>query len=193
MTARDVRSALEVLSASEKAAVLDALLAARPSLRSLAEKEAARLLDEDDAESVAESLADDLRAISAQEVWSHPNNHMQGRYMDEGEIAWEMLAEVLTPYIEDVARLGEIGNRDAAQQVCLGILMGLYECRDDENPDLALGRLPASDFAVGEARGALDTLRRVGGKLPAEALSAHCPDWDRWLGPPRQSQSNESS
>lgn len=56
------RSALEALSAAEKAAVLDELLAARPDLREPAEAYAAQLMTDADRVAVADDVESACRA-----------------------------------------------------------------------------------------------------------------------------------
>ena len=64
----DKRSALEALSAAEKAAVLDELLAARPDLRQPAEACAAQLLTGADRSAVADDVEDALRDLGIEEL-----------------------------------------------------------------------------------------------------------------------------
>ncbi len=64
----DKRSALDTLSAAEKAAVLDELLAARPDLREPAEACAARVLTGADRPAVAGDVEDSLQGLGIQEL-----------------------------------------------------------------------------------------------------------------------------
>ena len=59
----DKRSALEALSAAEKAAVLDELLAARPDLRQPAEGYAAQVMSGADRSAVADDVEDALQGL----------------------------------------------------------------------------------------------------------------------------------
>ena len=69
---RDKRSALDALSAAEKAAVLDELLAARPDLRELAEACAARVMTGADRSAVADDVEDALQGLGIEElnIWA---------------------------------------------------------------------------------------------------------------------------
>ena len=64
----DKRSALDALSAAEKAAVLDELLAARPDLRQPAEACAAQLLTGADRSAVADDVEDALQGLDIEEL-----------------------------------------------------------------------------------------------------------------------------
>ena len=62
------RSALDVLSAAEKAAVLDELLAARPDLRQPAEAYATQLMSGTDRSAVAGDVEDALQGLGIEEL-----------------------------------------------------------------------------------------------------------------------------
>ena len=61
------RSAPDALSAAEKAAVLDELLAARPDLRELAEACAAQVMKDADRSAVANDVEDALQGLGIEE------------------------------------------------------------------------------------------------------------------------------
>ena len=62
------RSALDALSAAEKAAVLDELLAARPDLRQPAEAYAAQVMTGADRSAVASDVEDALQGLGIEEL-----------------------------------------------------------------------------------------------------------------------------
>ena len=64
----DKRSALDTLSAAEKATVLDELLAARPDLRDLAEACAAQVMTDADRAAVADDVEDALQGLDIEEL-----------------------------------------------------------------------------------------------------------------------------
>ena len=64
----DKSSALDTLSAAEKAAVLDELLAARPDLREPAEACAAQVMTDADRAAVADDLEDALQDLDIEEL-----------------------------------------------------------------------------------------------------------------------------
>ncbi len=64
----DGRSALDALSAAEKAAVLDELLAARPDLREPAEAYAAQVMTGADRSAVADHVEDALQGLGIEEL-----------------------------------------------------------------------------------------------------------------------------
>ena len=62
------RSALDALSAAEKAAVLDELLAARPDLREPAEAYAAQVMTDADRSAGANDVQDALQGLGIEEL-----------------------------------------------------------------------------------------------------------------------------
>ena len=64
----DKRSVLEALSAAEKAAVLDELLAARPDLRQPAEAYAAQVMSGADRSAVADDVENALQGLGIEEL-----------------------------------------------------------------------------------------------------------------------------
>jgi hypothetical protein len=64
----DKRSALDALSAAEKAAVLDELLAARPDLRQPTETYAAQVMAGADRSAVADDVEDALQGLGIEEL-----------------------------------------------------------------------------------------------------------------------------
>jgi hypothetical protein len=64
----DKRSALDALSTTEKAAVLDELLAARPDLRQPAEAYASKLLTGADRSAVADDVEEAMQGLGIEEL-----------------------------------------------------------------------------------------------------------------------------
>ena len=68
----DKRSALDALSAAEKATVLDELLAARPELREPAEAYAIQVMTDADRSAVAGDVEDALQGLDIEELNTRP-------------------------------------------------------------------------------------------------------------------------
>src|SRR5258708_15194852 len=101
-------SALDALSADEKAAVLDKLLAARPDLLELAETYAAQIMSDEDRSAVAGDVEDALRGLDIEEL-NGKAGYQRGRgYVDPGEAADEILDEALGPFLVDLKRRAEL-------------------------------------------------------------------------------------
>ncbi len=85
------RSALDALSAAEKAAVLDELLAARPDLRQPAEAYAAQLMSGTDRSAVAGDVEDALQGLGIEELNTRAGYRPGRGYVHPAEAADEIL------------------------------------------------------------------------------------------------------
>lgn len=181
MTARKQGTpALDALMPGEQAAVLTALLAAHPELAEAAEQLAAQRLSTADRDAVAEEVASDLRSLAVEDVWERAGRQPGGGYVHENEAAFMVLEEAVQPYVDDMRRVAKLGMHAAARELCLGILLGLYSCQNDDD-DSALGRAPAADFTSNHARWVVNELRNAGLHLPGDALAVTVPDWAEYL------------
>ncbi len=88
------RSALDTLSAAEKATVLDELLAARPELREPAEAYAIQVLTDADRSAVADDVEGALQGLDIEELNTRAG-HRPGRgYVHPAEAAGETLSNL---------------------------------------------------------------------------------------------------
>lgn len=168
-------TALSVLSAAEKAIVLDELLTARPDLRELAETRAAQLMSTEDRATVAAAVADALLGLDIMELNGRAG-HQPGRgYVHAVEAAAEILDEALEPFMRDLERRATLGMTSAATELAVGILLGLYECGDGGSETL-LEHCP--DFAVDRAGHVAAQCEKLRIALPREELLDLLPEWD---------------
>ena len=116
----DKRSALDTLSAAEKAAVLDELLAARPDLRELAEAYAAQVMTDADRAAVADDVEDALQGLGIEELNTRAGYRPGRGYVHPAEAADEILDEALQPFLDDLQRRAGLGMRPAAVELAAG-------------------------------------------------------------------------
>jgi hypothetical protein len=182
MAARTSRptSALATLTAHEKAAVLDELLAIRPDLRELAETHAARLISNEDRSAVADAVENALTSRSIEELNSRAGYQPGQGYVDPSEAADEILDEELEDFRRDLERRAKLGMGTAAVELAVGILLGLYRCRDAGGETL-LEYSP--DYAFERATDVVDQCRKLGVDLPIAELFDVLPEWSAILGP----------
>ena len=174
----DKRSALDALSAAEKAAVLDELLAARPDLRELAEACAAQVMTGADRSAVADDVEDALQGLGIEELNTRAGYRPGRGYVHPAEAADEILDEALQPFLDDLQRRAGLGMRSAAVELAAGILLGLYNCRDG-NSETLLEYCP--DYAAERASGVVGDCARLGIELPAVELLDLMPEWSALL------------
>ena len=168
----DKRSALDTLSAAEKATVLDELLAARPDLRELAEAYAAQVMTDADRAAVADDVEDALQGLDIEELNTRAGYRPGRGYVHPAEAADEILDEALQPFLDDLQRRAGLGTRSAAVELAAGILLGLYNCRDG-NSETLLEYSP--DYAAERASGVVSDCARLGIELPTSNSSTSCP------------------
>jgi hypothetical protein len=171
-------SALDALSAAEKAAVLDELLAARPDLREPAEAHAARLMKAAGRSAVAKDVESALKWLDINELNTRAGYRPGFGYVDPAEGADEILDEALQPFLDDLQRRADLGMASAAAEVATGIILGLYNCREASSETLLEY---APDYAAERASVLVNDCARLGIELPAEILDL-IPGWSNLLG-----------
>ena len=174
----DKRSALDTLSAAEKATVLDELLAARPDLRELAEAYAARVMTDADRAAVADDVEDALQGLDIEELNTRAGYRPGRGYVHPAEAADEILDEALQPFLDDLQRRADLGTRSAAVGLAAGILLGLYNCRHG-NSETLLEYSP--DYAAERASGVVSDCASLGIELPTVELLDLMPKWSALL------------
>jgi hypothetical protein len=95
----DRRSALDTLSAAEKATVLDELLAARPDLREPAEAYAAQLMKGADRSAVADEVEGALQGLDIEELNTRAGAQPGRGYVHPAKAADEILDEALQSFM----------------------------------------------------------------------------------------------
>ncbi len=171
-------SALDALSAVEKAIVLDELLAARAELRERADALAAQLLSYEDRTVVAGDVADALQGLGIEELNTRAGYQPGRGYVHPAEAADELLDEELQPFLDDLQRRADLDLRPAAVELVIGILLGLYECRDGDSETM-LEYSP--DYAAERASDVIDQCGKLGIALPRTELLDLMPAWNTLL------------
>lgn len=173
------RSALAALTATEKSAVLDELLAIRPDLRQLAETHAARLLSNDDRYAVADDIEHTLMNVDFTALSGRAGYQPGQGYVHPVDAASETLDEELEPFRHDLERRAALGMEAAAVELAVGVLLGLYACRDAGGETL-LAYSP--DYASERAADVLEQCRRLGVDVPVAEFSELVSEWSGIMG-----------
>lgn len=93
----------------------------------------------------------------------------------EIEAADEIMDEALEPFLRDLERRATLGMTTAAIELAVGVLLGLYECRDGGSETL-LEYSP--DYAAERAGNVVDQCAKLGIDLPRAELLDLLPAWD---------------
>jgi hypothetical protein len=168
------KTILDSLDPGEKAEVLEALLRMRPELREDAEKLANGLLIDVDPDAVADAVEWDVRALSIDDLNGRAGRQ-RGEYVEPTDAAWDLLGEAVEPHADEVKRLLTLGLIEQAVTTALGIVAGLYCCRDCEDGDLLLSWAP--DFPAEHASELVTELIRAGCDVPVQPLADSAPEW----------------
>lgn len=132
-----VTYALPELGAAERATVFDELLRSRPELRAEAGRIARAKLVDADVESVAEAVAWELRHRESDELFELAGEHRWG-CVDPTDAAWELLEEAVAGFDREIERLLKLEMLGPAVETAVGMIAGLYQCRECDDNDLVL-------------------------------------------------------
>ncbi len=184
---RNIASVFDRLKPEEAATVLQRLLAAHPDLRAEAGKMASDLLGEVSFENVACEIEEAARALDLDDLNSRAGSYRWG-YKEPTDAAWELLEEVVEPFLEDMKRQAELQSPANALEICKGVVLGLYRVRHEPNGGTVLGWAP--DFAPQTAMWAVEmwstggggtwkvrSARRDRAALPEAFVETYVPEW----------------
>lgn len=180
---------LDGLQPGEAALVLRRLLAGHPELLPEAEEISRSTLGDVSFESIASEVEDSIRQLNLDDLDGRAGRHSWG-YTEPTEAAWELLEEAVEPFVEDMKRHLGLGLDEEAFEICKGIVLGLYQCRNASGDEF-LGW--ASDFPAEAAGNAVADWIGAGkqgasGNQPGpnrvlllrEFVDKHVPEW-QWI------------
>lgn len=173
-------SALAAMTAAEKGEVLDALLIKQPALRDRVEALAAARMSAGDRGAVAEEVEFALRGPDIDQLNGRAGYRRGVGYVEPGEAADELLDEALQPFLDDLARRSALGMTTAAAECAVGILDGLYRCRDGGSESLLEY---APDYGIERASDVVARCGALGVDLPVDDLVELLPGWTALLSP----------
>ncbi len=83
-------------------------------------------LSDVDIDEIAASLCGDLESLTPEDVWERSGNKRHG-YVETSEAADALIEELLKPYLDEMRQAQTAGLNMAAEQMCLGLLLGFYQ------------------------------------------------------------------
>jgi len=125
---------VDELQPGEAALVLRRLLAGHPELVAEAEEISRSTLGDVSFESIASEVEDAIRQFDLDDLDGRAGRHSWG-YTEPAKAAWELLKEAVEPFVEDMKRHLGLGLHDEAFEICKGIVLGLYQCRDSSGDE----------------------------------------------------------
>ncbi len=138
-------------------------------------------------EDVACEIEEAARALDLDDLNSRAGSHRWG-YKDPTEAAWELLEDVVEPFLEDMKRQAELHSPANALEICKGVVLGLYRVRHEPDGGTVLGWAP--DFAPQTAMWAVEmwstggggtwkvrSARRDRAAFPDAFVETYVPEW----------------
>lgn len=122
---KDAHEIVDQLSPGDALAILKALAREDDQLAARIAEKATLYLSNVDPEEVAVILCDELDKLEVGEVWDRAGPKRHG-YVNPGEAADEMVEEVVEPFLQELRKYQKLGMRAQANQMCMGLLLGLY-------------------------------------------------------------------
>jgi hypothetical protein len=180
---------LDQLQSGEAALVLRRLLAGHPELLPEAEEIARCTLGDISFETIASEVEDSIRQLSLDDLDGRAGRHSWG-YTEPTEAAWQLLEEAVEPFVEDMKRHSGIGLHEEAFEICKGIVLGLYQCRDaggdeflgwaEDFPAEAAGNAVTEWIGASKQGSSGNEPSRNQALLLREFVDKHVPEW-QWI------------
>lgn len=178
---RKGKDTFSCLDPHELAEVLDQILIRHPDLRDEANSIANDLLNDISVEAVSEEVNDLILGVGLDVMGNRAGKQPWG-YVEPGEAAWEVLEETIEDRQNDMKRRAQVGLERSAEQLCQGIVIGLYNTMASKR-DGVLAWVP--DFPAEAAAQTLSNLielyprnrRRAAAKRIIAGVAEHAPEW----------------
>lgn len=166
--------ALSRLGPRERADLLPALLARHPEIAETLEALALARIRDVEADGIAGRLAARLRDLPLGELAARAGRQ-PGTYVNETDAAYEIVVEAIAPFEADLWRAAALELVEVSRTILVGIVAGLYRCRDARNGTVLAYAGPDTpgEHAAWLVRQALDT----GIDLDADEVESRCPAW----------------
>ena len=88
------------------------------------ERVAHQYLNDVDVEQIAEEVYSELDGLEVKELWDRSGPSHKG-YSDPGDMVYEMLEEVLGPFLANIRKYHKLAKPKEAKLYCIGILKGI--------------------------------------------------------------------
>lgn len=180
MTKSDTGSVPDVedLDAREAREVLRRLWNVGGATKKAVAEEIEHYLRAVDVDEVAGRVFTDLDRLTREDLFDRSGKTSHG-YDHPAEVAWEMVEEIVWPYLGAVDRYWKVGTKDEAARCCLGVLIGIYDFEMESDSNFKEWAQDAPCEAFGWVRDEWSRKYRdkaLSTRLQSE-LSERCPEW----------------
>jgi hypothetical protein len=163
------------LTPAEYGEVLSALLVAHPELEGEAERIARERLSSISPAEVAADVESALAIIPLDDLAARAGRVRGRGYVHETDAAWELVEETMEPFRADLERRATLGLTDAATDVLVGIVAGLYRMRE---PEMGTVLAYAGEDTPDELASCVMSLAaKLGLTIPDDTEEAYWPEW----------------
>lgn len=190
----DESSLLAEIAPHEAYTVLRELLAEHPELKGEAARLARDVLGDVSHGAVADDVENAVRRISWRAMYGRTGRHETG-YTSPTDAAWELLHEVVEPFLAQLHRYLDLDLQLEALEWCKGIVLGLYRVEGSDGLLSWAQEFPSETAAAaielcGEAMRAgsvewptdrPESERPEPQVLPLEFIDEHLPSWRSWM------------
>lgn len=165
---------LDRLRDGEQAQVLHELLGRHPQLHSEAEQVAIELLREVTVDAVTDRVTGRLTGLELADLGARAGR-VPGGYVEPGEAASELVEGALASVESDLGRCIDLGLRQAARQILLGLITGMHRCSNP--PEGTVLAHAGPDTLTEHTTWLVDQMQQAGLVLDVDELQERCPGW----------------
>ena len=123
---------IEEIKEKDALKILESLIKNNPKIQKKVEEIFLKELKKIEYESIASDIYFDLELLDVHDLWNN-SGKSQYEYIDPHEYAFNMIEEVICPYMEELQRYLNMSMFDESTLYCIGIIMGL--CKFDKDSD----------------------------------------------------------
>jgi hypothetical protein len=127
---------LEIIKPDDALRILRQLAKQSNEVREKIQQLAMEILSDVDPESISDDVYSELDGLDVEELWDRSGKTRHG-YVDPGDEAYEMLEEVLNPFIDEMKRYQKMGLNEEAKKYCIGIIMGISKFSQESNSEFS--------------------------------------------------------
>jgi hypothetical protein len=172
---------LDSITGTDALAILKVLAERHENLAQEIDAVAKELLSHVDRDEVAANVQMELEGLHVEDVWDRSGATREG-YVDPGEAAWDMFAEALKPFQDEVDKYKQLSMLEEAALTCQGLLKGIYNFDKESSTEYKQWATdaPGEYFSM-----ILDDGKKLFEGQPSlsgltEFLQTHCSDWAEW-------------
>jgi len=117
---------LDTINPDDALHILRTIYAEDKKIADKIERVANQYLSDVDIDQIAKEVYSELDGLEVEELWDRSGPSHKG-YAEPGEMAYEMLEEVLEPFIAQIKKYQDLAKPKEAKLYCMGIIKGISQ------------------------------------------------------------------